>query len=59
MFVGDAWNDLPALQLVGHPVAMANAEPEAIAIARHVVGHVDDGGLAEALDLAVRIREEA
>ncbi|MFN8668247.1 MAG: Cof-type HAD-IIB family hydrolase [Gemmatimonadaceae bacterium] len=59
MFVGDAWNDMPALQLVGHPVAMANAEPEAIAIARHVVGHVDDGGLAEALDLAVRIREEA
>ncbi|MCC6928289.1 MAG: Cof-type HAD-IIB family hydrolase [Gemmatimonadaceae bacterium] len=59
MFVGDAWNDLPALQLVGYPVAMANAEPEAIAIARHVVGHVDDGGLAEALDLALRIREAA
>lgn len=59
MFVGDGWNDTPALQVVGHPVAMANAEPEALAVARHRVGHVDDGGLAEALDLAVRIRGEA
>lgn len=58
MFVGDAWNDMPALQVVGHPVAMANAESEALAVARHVVGHVDNGGLAEALMLAVRIREE-
>jgi Cof subfamily protein (haloacid dehalogenase superfamily) len=59
MFVGDGWNDTPALEVVGHPVAMANAEPEALAVARHTVGHVDAGGLAEALDLAVRIREEA
>jgi hypothetical protein len=57
MFVGDGWNDTPALEVVGHPVAMANAEPEARAVARHTVGHVDDGGLAQALDLAVRIRE--
>jgi len=56
MFVGDGWNDTPALELVGHGVAMANAEPEALAVARHVVGHVDAGGLAEALALAVRIR---
>lgn len=59
MFVGDGWNDTPALEVVGHPVAMANAEPEALAAARHVVGHVDEGGLAQALDLAVRIREAA
>lgn len=59
MFVGDGWNDTPALEVVGHAVAMANAEPEALAVARHTVGHVDDGGLAQALDMAVRIREEA
>ena len=57
MFVGDGWNDAPALRLVGYPVAMENAEPEAREIARHFVGHVDDGGLAEALDLAVSLRE--
>ena len=51
MYVGDGLNDLPALAIVGHPVAMANAEPEALALATRVVGHVDDGGLAEALAL--------
>lgn len=53
MFVGDGWNDTPAMALVGCPVAMENAEPQAIALARRTVGHVDDGGLAEALALAV------
>jgi hydroxymethylpyrimidine pyrophosphatase-like HAD family hydrolase len=53
MFVGDGWNDTPALAVVGCPVAMGNAEPEATALARRSVGHVDDGGLAEALVLAV------
>jgi Cof subfamily protein (haloacid dehalogenase superfamily) len=58
MFVGDAWNDLPALQLVGHPVAMANGEPETLAVARHVVGHVDEGGLADAVELAIELRAQ-
>ena len=49
MFVGDAWNDLAALRIVGHPVAMGNAEPEVRALARHVVADVDAGGLAEAI----------
>lgn len=53
MFVGDGRNDTAAMGVVGCPVAMANAEPEARAMARRAVGHVDDGGLAEALELAV------
>lgn len=51
MMVGDAKNDLPALTRVGFPVAMGNAEPEVQAVARRVVGHVDDLGLLEALAL--------
>jgi len=53
MYVGDAGNDLPAMTLVGHPVAMANAAPEVLAAAAHHVGHVDEGGLADALDQAL------
>jgi Cof subfamily protein (haloacid dehalogenase superfamily) len=56
MFVGDGMNDLAGLQTVGFPVAMGNAEPEVRAAARAIVGHVDDGGLAEALDLAIASR---
>lgn len=52
MFVGDGRNDASAMEIVGAPVAMANAEPEARAVARQFVGHVDDGGLADALDFA-------
>lgn len=52
MFVGDSGNDVSALAIVGWPVAMANAEPEARALARVTVGHVDEGGAAEALRLA-------
>jgi Cof subfamily protein (haloacid dehalogenase superfamily) len=53
MFVGDGWNDMVAMRLVGWPVAVANAESEARGIARYVVGHVDDGGLAEAIEIAL------
>lgn len=52
MFVGDGDNDVPALRIVGYPVAMANAERAALSAATTVVGHVDDGGLADALTLA-------
>ena len=55
MFVGDGHNDASAMEIVGEPVAMANAEPEVRAIARRFVGHVDEGGLAEALDVAITI----
>ncbi|MGA9524234.1 MAG: HAD hydrolase family protein [Myxococcaceae bacterium] len=53
MFVGDGWNDVPALELVGFPVAMGNADPEARAIARTCVGTADEGGVAQALALAL------
>lgn len=53
MYVGDAENDLSALDVVGHPVAMANAAPSVLAVAEHTVPHVDSGGLARALELAI------
>lgn len=53
MFVGDSANDLPAMSLVGVPVAMENAEEHVLRIATHVVGHVDAGALADALHLAL------
>jgi Cof subfamily protein (haloacid dehalogenase superfamily) len=52
MVVGDGHNDIQAMQAVGFPVAMGNAAPEVRDAARLQVGHVDAGGLAEALDLA-------
>ena len=56
MFVGDGNNDIAAMRAVGHPVAMANAEPTVRAIARHHVGHVDDAGLTDALAIAIGSR---
>ncbi len=56
MFVGDGWNDVSAMRAVGHPVAMSNAEERAKDVATRIVGDVDDGGLAEAIDVAVATR---
>lgn len=56
MYVGDSGNDLSALRVVGHPVAMANADPAVIAAASYTTGHVEEGGLAQALQLALRSR---
>jgi hypothetical protein len=53
MYIGDAGNDLPALRIVGHPVAMANADPAVIKAAAQVVGHVEEAGLAQALQMAI------
>jgi Cof subfamily protein (haloacid dehalogenase superfamily) len=53
MFVGDDTNDVGAMRQVGWPVAMGNAVPAVSDLARVRVGHVDDGGLAEALALAL------
>lgn len=53
--VGDGNNDALALAAVGHGIAMANAEPEALAAARHRVGDVADDGLAEALALSATL----
>jgi len=55
MFVGDGGNDVPPMRLVGVPVAMANAEHQALATAMHIVRHVDDGGLVDALELAISL----
>lgn len=55
MMVGDGDNDVEALGAVGHGVAMANAVPAAREAARHHVGHVDDDGLVEALDLSTKL----
>lgn len=55
MMVGDGYNDLGVLQAVGHPVAMGNAPPAVQAVARYRVAHVDEAGLAEALELALRL----
>ena len=55
MYVGDSGNDLSALRIVGHPIAMGNADPAVLAAGLHVVGHVDDGGLAEALEMALGV----
>jgi Cof subfamily protein (haloacid dehalogenase superfamily) len=53
MYVGDSGNDLSALRIVGHPIAMGNADPAVLETAGHTVGHVDAGGLADALELAI------
>jgi Cof subfamily protein (haloacid dehalogenase superfamily) len=53
MFVGDAHNDAGAMQVVGFPVAMGNADPDVRRLARLQVGHVDSGGLAEAFEAAL------
>ena len=55
MMVGDGANDVTTMRAVGVAVAMANAEPEARAAAHHEVGHVDRGGLVEALSLALSL----
>jgi Cof subfamily protein (haloacid dehalogenase superfamily) len=53
MYVGDSGNDISALRVVGHPIAMGNADPAVLQAAGRVVGHVDNGGLADALELAI------
>jgi len=56
MYVGDSGNDLSALRIVGHPVAMANADAAVIAASSYTTGDVEEGGLAQALELALRSR---
>lgn len=55
MMIGDGENDLQAMGVVGHPVAMGNAEDIVKAAARYHVGHVDAGGLLDALALACQL----
>jgi hypothetical protein len=53
MYVGDAGNDLPALRIVGHPIAMGNGDPAVRAAGARTVGDVESGGLAQAVELAI------
>ena len=57
MMVGDGQNDLSALEMVGYPVAMANADPLLFDVAKYRAGHVEDGGAAEAILLAIRLNQ--
>lgn len=59
MMVGDGHNDREAVAAVGHGVAMGNAEPELLGIARYVVADVAHDGLAEAFDLSGRLERSA
>ena len=53
MYIGDSGNDLSALRIVGYPVAMANADQAVQRAARHIVGSVDNAGVADAFELAI------
>jgi Cof subfamily protein (haloacid dehalogenase superfamily) len=53
MMVGDGDNDIELIAGVGLGVAMGNASPGAKAAAQHIVGEVNDGGLADALEMAL------
>ncbi len=55
MMVGDGHNDVVAMRAVGFAVAMGNADEAARAAASRQVADVDQGGLAEALELALNM----
>jgi Cof subfamily protein (haloacid dehalogenase superfamily) len=50
MAIGDGINDIDLLEAVGLPVAVANAIPEAKAVAKAVVSANDEDGVAEAIE---------
>ena len=54
MAVGDSASDLPMLSLVGHPLVMANAESPLKDRFPSLAGDVEDGGVVEALERAIR-----
>ncbi len=47
---GDMPNDLPLLTWAGTSCAVANAHPDVLAAATHVIGSNDDDGVAEYLE---------
>ena len=49
MMVGDGLNDLDALEVVGHSVAMGNAHSDLLDYCDYVVAPVGQDGLVEAL----------
>ena len=56
-YLGNDRGDLPALGLVGWPIAVADATPEVLAAARHVLHRPGgDGAVRELSDLIVGAR---
>lgn len=56
-YLGNDVNDLPALQMVGWPVVVADARPEARAAARHVLSRRGgDGAVRELAELVLSAR---
>jgi len=50
MAIGDSHNDVPLLEAAGLKIAMGNAPEEVKAIADHVVGSIENDGVAEAIE---------
>lgn len=50
MAIGDAWNDIPMIEIAGYGVAMGSAPPEVREQAQAVVGDVAHFGVAEAIE---------
>lgn len=55
MMIGDGHNDVPAIEAVGHAVAMGNAVDDVKSLARYTVADVDNDGVAEALELSAEL----
>ena len=49
MFIGDGYNDIEIMKIVGHPVAMGNAPEEVKKHARYITLSNEEGGVAHAL----------
>lgn len=57
-YLGNDRGDLPALELVGWPVAVPDAVPEALTSARHVLEHAGGhGAVRELADLILEARD--
>lgn len=50
MAVGDSPNDSSMLKIVGLPIAVGNARAEVKAVAKHIMGTNDEGGVAQAIN---------
>ncbi|HDS11565.1 MAG TPA: hypothetical protein ENN77_01525, partial [Candidatus Wirthbacteria bacterium] len=53
MAIGDSFNDQTMFEVAGTRIAMANAHPDLLALADHIVSSVENSGVAEAIDKLV------